>query len=261
MRRGPRPRSLVSSTTTGPKTTRRTRDERSQDRNRSRNDVRERRDFELETRPSSFRSWWAARANAPSTSRKLRSPRPATSRWTPATRTPGSCQSAITFIDGEEGHPPLPRYPDRSSSPSIRPSSKCRIYLLMYGHLPTQEAARDLRVETMLRHTMLHEDFKQMFFSALPKDAHPMAACCRRPSAPSRRSIQRIRWIHANPRRGRGRRLIRLFAKLPTLAAYSYKHSIGQPFLYPKNRPRLRRQLPPDDVRQSRARSSPSTRS
>jgi citrate synthase len=140
----------------------------------------------------------------------------------------GSCQSNITFIDGEKG---ILRYRGIPIEELAAKSSFVEVsYLLIYGRLPTATELETFSGE-VIRHTMLHEDFKKMF-SALPKDAHPMAACAATvgalatfyPDSLDPRDPQEVDIsIH------------RLFAKLPTLAAYSYKHSIGQPFLYPSN--------------------------
>ncbi len=85
----------------------------------------------------------------------------------------GSCQSAITFIDGEEG---ILRYRGIPIEQLAAKSSFMEVsYLMIYGKLPTQIELENFS-GTISRHTMLHEDFKKMY-SALPKDAHPMAAC------------------------------------------------------------------------------------
>ncbi len=140
----------------------------------------------------------------------------------------GSCQSAITFIDGEKG---ILRYRGIPIEELAAESSFVEVtYLLIYGKLPTRAELDDFEA-TISRHTMLHEDFKKMY-SALPKDAHPMAACSALvgalatfyPDSLDPRDPTEVE-ISAH----------RLIAKLPTLAAYAYKHSIGQPFLYPKN--------------------------
>ena len=92
---------------------------------------------------------------------------------------------------------------------------------------------------------MLHEDFKR-FFGALPKDAHPMAACAAAVGA-----LATFYPDSLDPRDPRQVEISvhRLIAKMPTIAAYAYKHSIGQPFMYPRQRARLRRELPAHDVR------------
>ena len=140
----------------------------------------------------------------------------------------GSCQSAITFIDGEEG---ILRYRGIPIESLSENSSFTEVsYLLMNGKLPTQTEL-DKFEESIRRHTMLHEDFKQMY-SALPKDAHPMAACSTMVGALSTFYPDSL-----DPRDPEQIELSthRLVAKLPTLAAYAYKHSVGQPFLYPLN--------------------------
>ena len=141
----------------------------------------------------------------------------------------GSCQSAITFIDGEKGILRYRGYPIEELAES---STFIEVaYLLIYGELPSKETLAGLR-ESIRYHTMLHEDFKR-FFSALPKDAHPMAACSAAvaalatfyPDSLEPRDPQEVEVsVH------------RLLAKLPTIASYAYKHSIGQPFMYPDNR-------------------------
>ena len=140
----------------------------------------------------------------------------------------GSCQSSITFIDGEEGilryrGIPIEELAERSSFIEVT-------YLMTYGVLPTQTQLDEF-AETIGRHTMLHEDLKHMY-SALPKDAHPMAACSTMVGALSTFYPDSL-----DPREPRQVEISahRLIAKLPTLAAYAYKHSVGQPFLYPLN--------------------------
>ena len=140
----------------------------------------------------------------------------------------GSCQSAITFIDGEKG---ILRYRGIPIDVLAEKSSFIEVtYLLIYGHLPTATELEGFAT-TIGRHTMLHEDFKKMY-SALPKDAHPMAACAA--------TVGALATFYPDSLDPRDPRQVdisthRLIAKLPTIAAYSYKHSVGQPFLYPLN--------------------------
>ncbi len=140
----------------------------------------------------------------------------------------GSCQSAITFIDGDRG---ILRYRGIAIEELAAKSTFLEVaFLLVYGHLPTlSELASFTRSITF--HTMIHEDFKR-FFGAMPKDAHPMAAC----SA----SIGALATFYPDSLDPRDPKEVevsvhRLIAKFPTMAAYSYKHSIGQPFMYPRN--------------------------
>ncbi|HBZ70861.1 MAG TPA: citrate (Si)-synthase [Deltaproteobacteria bacterium] len=141
----------------------------------------------------------------------------------------GSCRSAITFIDGDKGilryrGIPIEELASRSTFLEVA-------YLLIYGSLPT-EADLYRFVESIRRHSMLHEDMKR-FYGALPKDAHPMAAC----SA----AVGALATFYPDSLDHRDARQVeisvhRLIAKLPTIAGYAYKHSIGQPFMYPNNR-------------------------
>ena len=140
----------------------------------------------------------------------------------------GSARSSICFIDGEEG---ILRYRGIPIEQLAEQSTFLEVaYLLIYGHLP-KEAELSYFRESIRRHTMLHEDFKA-FYGSLPKDAHPMAAC----SA----AVGALATFYPDSLDPRDEHQIevsihRLIAKLPTLAAYAYKHSIGQPFMYPKN--------------------------
>ena len=140
----------------------------------------------------------------------------------------GSCKSAITFIDGEKGilrfrGIPIEELAENSSFLEVA-------YLLIYGELPNQTQLQHF-VQTITIHTMLHEDFRA-FFGALPKDTHPMAACSAAVGALSAFYPDSL-----DPRNPRHVEISvhRLIAKMITMAAYAYKHSIGQPFMYPRN--------------------------
>ncbi|MBM3977770.1 MAG: citrate synthase [Planctomycetes bacterium] len=137
----------------------------------------------------------------------------------------GSCQSAITFIDGERGilryrGYPIEQLAERSSFLEVA-------WLLIKGELPSRAELAALR-EEVVRHTLLHESFTQ-FFSALPRDAHPMPVLAAAVGALATfyQEPESEQLIHDS--------CIRLLAKMPTIAAYSYKHSIGQPLIYPQN--------------------------
>ncbi len=140
----------------------------------------------------------------------------------------GSCQSAITFIDGDRG---ILRYRGIAIEELAAKSTFLEVaFLLVYGHLPTLSELASF-TKSITFHTMIHEDFKR-FFGAMPKDAHPMAAC----SA----SIGALATFYPDSLDPRDPKEVevsvhRLIAKFPTMAAYSYKHSIGQPFMYPRN--------------------------
>jgi citrate synthase len=141
----------------------------------------------------------------------------------------GAVRSSITFIDGENG---ILRYRGIPIEELAETSDFLEVaYLLIYGSLPNRDEYSSF-VESIRRHTMLHEDFRA-FFGALPKDAHPMAACSAAVGAlstfyPDSLDPNNPRHVEISAHR--------LIAKLPTIAAYAFKHSFGQPFLYPQNR-------------------------
>jgi citrate synthase len=138
----------------------------------------------------------------------------------------GSCKSAITFIDGEKG---ILRYRGYPIEALAAKSSFLEVaWLLIHGELPTNAELQTFTNE-ITRHTMLHQDFER-FFGALPKDAHPMPVCAAAVGALATfyQQPESEAQIHDT--------IIRLIGKMPTIAAYSYKHSIGQPFVYPLNR-------------------------
>jgi citrate synthase len=139
----------------------------------------------------------------------------------------GACRSAITFIDGERGILRHRGYPieDLAASSSFLEVA----WLLMMGELPTADEL-DAFKRSVAHHTMLHEDFKR-FFESLPHDAHPMPVC----SAAVGALTTFYQGPEADNGHGIGETAARLIAKMPTLAAYSYKYSRRQPFIYPQN--------------------------
>ncbi|HZP27731.1 MAG TPA: citrate synthase [Acidimicrobiia bacterium] len=142
----------------------------------------------------------------------------------------GSCESAITFIDGEEGILRYRGIPIEQLVEGHMPSFLETSYLLIYGDLPTRSQLDEFRYG-IRKHTLLHEDAKR-FFDAFPKDAHPMGVLSSVVSA-----LSTFYTDSTDPHDPAQVQLsiIRLMAKLPTIAAYAYKRSIGQPFLYPNN--------------------------
>jgi citrate synthase len=140
----------------------------------------------------------------------------------------GGCRSNITFIDGDKG---ILRYRGIPIEALAGKSTFLEVaYLLIYGALPSKDALHSF-VESIRRHSMLHEDLKR-FYGALPKDAHPMAAC----SA----AVGALATFYPDSLDPRDEHEVevsvhRLIAKLPTIAAYAHKHSVGQPFMYPNN--------------------------
>jgi citrate synthase len=140
----------------------------------------------------------------------------------------GACKSAITFIDGEKG---ILRYRGYDIAELAEKSTFLETsWLLLYGELPKKDELDQFRSE-IRTHTMLHEDFRQ-FYNGFPKDAHPMAVCAATVGALATFYPEFV--SPQNPEQIRNAE-IRLLAKLPTIAAYAYKHSIGQPLMYPNN--------------------------
>jgi citrate synthase len=140
----------------------------------------------------------------------------------------GACSSAITFIDGEKG---ILRYRGIPIDVLAEKSSFLETaHLLIEGKLPNQ-AELDFFTNRVRRHTMLHEDIKR-FYDGFPRDAHPMAILASVVSSLST-------FYQHEEGRPEGEQLslntVRLLAKLPTIAAFAYKKSIGQPFMYPQN--------------------------
>lgn len=148
--------------------------------------------------------------------------------YDPGFTSTASCESKITYIDGDEGVLLYRGYPIEQLAENGDFLETC--YLLLYGELPTaaQKAEFD---KSVTNHTMVHEQMTR-FFQGFRRDAHPMAIMVASVGAlsafyhdstdisdPTQRLIASIRMI----------------AKMPTLAAMAYKYSIGQPFVYPKN--------------------------
>src|SRR6476646_6466026 len=139
-----------------------------------------------------------------------------------------SCRSAITYIDGDAGILRYRGYPIEQlaeKSTFVEPS-----FLLIYGHLPSEAELEDF-TSRIRRHTLLHEDLKR-FFEGFPRDAHPMPVLSSAVSA-----LSTFYQDSLNPFDPEQVEIstVRLLAKLPTIAAYAYKKSVGQPFLYPDN--------------------------
>ncbi|HYO35034.1 MAG TPA: citrate synthase [Geodermatophilus sp.] len=139
-----------------------------------------------------------------------------------------SCTSSITYIDGDAG---VLRYRGYPIDQLAGKASFLEVtYLLIHGELPTPAQLTEFDT-TLRRHTLLHEDLKQ-FFQGFPRDAHPMPVLSSAVSALStfyQDSLDPFDAQHVEIS------TVRLLAKLPTIAAYAYKKSVGQPFLYPDN--------------------------
>ena len=143
----------------------------------------------------------------------------------------GSCESAITYIDGEAGILRYRGIPIEELVSGHQPSFLETSYLLIYGRLPVETELDEFRY-AIRGHTLVHEDVKR-FFDGFPKDAHPMATLS---SAITALSTFYQDSLDPNDPAEAELSIIRLMAKLPTIAAYAYKKSVGQPFVYPNNK-------------------------
>ncbi len=140
----------------------------------------------------------------------------------------GSTTSAITFLDGEQGILRYRGYPIETIAENCDFIEMS--YLLLYGELPAAAELHKFR-EGIRRHTMIHEEMKS-FYNGFPRDAHPMAILSSVVGALS--TFYQDSLDPDDPHQVTIS-IYRLLAKLPTIAAYSYKKSIGQPFMYPRN--------------------------
>ena len=140
----------------------------------------------------------------------------------------GSCESKITYIDGDKGELLYRGYPIEQLADKSDFMEVC--YLLLYGELPTRDQ-KDNFVRTVTRHTMVHEQLTR-FFSGFRRDAHPMAVMCGVVGALSAFYHDSTDISDPHQRMVASHRLI---AKMPTIAAMTYKYALGQPFMYPKN--------------------------
>lgn len=140
----------------------------------------------------------------------------------------GATVSKITFLDGDRG---ILRYRGYGIEDLAANCDFLEVaHLLVYGNLPNQQQLNTFR-NSILRHTMLHEEARK-FFGGFPRDAHPMAILS---AAVSALSTFYQDSLDPNDPRQVEVSIHRLLAKLPTIAAYSHKKSIGQPFIYPQN--------------------------
>jgi citrate synthase len=140
----------------------------------------------------------------------------------------GATTSSITYLDGEKGILRYRGYPIEELAAKCDFVEVC--YLLIYGELPNAGELEEFR-NAIRRHTMLHEDMRS-FYNGFPRDAHPMAILS---SVVSALSTFYQDSLDPNDPEQVEVSIHRLLAKLPTIAAYSYKKSSGQPFVYPKN--------------------------
>ena len=139
-----------------------------------------------------------------------------------------SCESSITFIDGDKGQLLYRGYPIDQLATNSNFLEIC--FLLLYGELPTKVELADFN-NRVCRHTMLHEQLRY-FYRGFRRDAHPMSIICGVQGAMSS-------FYHdstdINDAWQREVASIRMIAKLPTVVAWAYKYALGQPFVYPDN--------------------------
>ncbi|MBV1871385.1 MAG: citrate (Si)-synthase [Gammaproteobacteria bacterium] len=139
-----------------------------------------------------------------------------------------ACESKITYIDGEKGQLLHRGYPIEELAKQSDYLEVC--YLLLNGELPS-EKEKQLFVETVTQHTMVNEQLTH-FYNGFRRDAHPMAIMCGVVGALSAFYHDSL---NVHDARHREVAAYRLIAKMPTMAAMSYKYSIGQPFMHPRN--------------------------
>ena len=148
--------------------------------------------------------------------------------YDPAYLNTASCTSRITYIDGDKG---ILRY---RGYPIEELAEKCTFlevaYLLLHGELPGK-SDYDKWVHDITYHTMIHENMKKLM-DAFNHDAHPMGMLIATVAAMST-FYPEARDVHDAP--GRTKQIHRLIAKMPTIAAFAYRHSMGMPYVYPYN--------------------------
>ncbi|CUA86483.1 MULTISPECIES: citrate synthase [Gulbenkiania] len=139
-----------------------------------------------------------------------------------------SCESKITFIDGDQGQLYYRGYPIEQLAEESDYLETC--YILMYGELPTPEEKKQFQ-HTIMHHTMVHEQLTS-FFKGFRRDSHPMAMMVGVVGALS--AFYQDSLDISNPEH-RKVAMYRLISKIPTIAAMCYRYSIGAPFMYPRN--------------------------
>ena len=148
--------------------------------------------------------------------------------YDPGFTSTASCESAITFIDGNKGELLYRGYPIDQLAGKSHYLEVC--YLLLYGELPSAAQIEDFE-HRVTNHTMLHEQM-QYFYRGFRRDAHPMATVCGVVGAMS--AFYHDSTDITDPWQ-REVATVRLIAKMPTIVAWAHKYSIGQPFIYPRN--------------------------
>jgi citrate synthase len=148
--------------------------------------------------------------------------------YDPAFQNTASCRSRITFIDGDKGILLYRGYPIEQLAEQSTYLETA--YLILFGELPTS-AQLDTWTREVTLHTMLHENIKK-FMEGFQYDAHPMGIFLS--------TVGALSTIYPDAKRihdeeGRRLQILRLIAKVPSIAAYAYRHSIGRPYVYPDN--------------------------
>lgn len=139
-----------------------------------------------------------------------------------------SCESKITYIDGDKGvllyrGYPIAQLAEQSNFAEVS-------YLLLYGNLPTRQEY-EVFVDRLNEHALLHEQIRN-FFNGFRRDAHPMSILC---GTVAGLSAFYPEGTDISNEASRDRSAINLIAKIPTLAAWAYKYSLGEPFVYPRS--------------------------
>ena len=148
--------------------------------------------------------------------------------YDPAFMNTAACKSKVTFIDGDKGILRYRGYPIEQLAEKSNFLETC--YLILYGELPTKSQYEDW-VRNITLHTMIHENIKKLM-DGFHHNAHPMGMLISTVGALSTFYID-AKDIH-NPD-SRRKQTYRLIAKMPTLAAFAYRHSVGRPYVYPDN--------------------------
>jgi citrate synthase len=148
--------------------------------------------------------------------------------YDPGFQSTASCQSKITYIDGDAGILRYRGYPIEALAENCDFLEVCS--LILNGELPTA-AAKDEFVKTVTQHTMVHEQLARLY-QGFRRDAHPMAVLCGVLGAMSAFYHDSL---DINDPHHREVSAFRLIAKLPTIAAMCHKYNVGQPFMYPRN--------------------------
>ncbi|MTB68159.1 citrate synthase [Providencia sp. wls1943] len=148
--------------------------------------------------------------------------------YDPGFTSTASCESKITYIDGDKGVLLHRGFPIDQLATQASYLEVC--YILLYGEAPTQEQYNTFK-NTVTRHTMIHEQITRML-NGFRRDSHPMAVLCGVTGALAAFYHDAL---DVNNPRHREITAYRLLSKMPTVAAMCYKYSIGQPFVYPRN--------------------------